>query len=496
MARPIASAKWKLVEAGSHGPPGAPSSSLPAAAAGAQAQSVEVASGLPYLLRPDGSVDEDVIRYCNSESFRGLALKSQLGYVYDLQSYLSFLGQRGVEWRHATGEDLVAYEWWRRGDPGNPTPISAVTFARDLTAIRRFYVWQNRQGTVKSLPMLNEWVRCPDGTIGPAGRSRPRTERSSKTMWLAPTQYRRWRDVGLLGHGTDNQRDSSWRGRNVRRNRAFADTLWSSGLRLSEASALLSWDVPAESPGKSFSRGHLALPAATGTDRDFWISGEALRAIEAYRTTERAAAVQRARRQGRYDDLEGITVVSPDRVSLKYLDVEERRRMFTEGDGGLEPASLWLTDAGTPVNQVSWEPVFHAANARCASAGLEVRCRPHMLRHSFAFRILAAWQLSRRIEPIEPIPGQRRAPRRLLLGDPFVLMQTLLGHGSPQATHRLYRDLDLDEHERIWQALSEEDDPDASLNDLLVQIAESREQGQGVPGSRSNQPRTAVLSLS
>ena len=465
--------RWKLLRAGIDPPPGQSSSPLLAASAELLEQRLlEFAPGQPYLLQPDGSIDDDVFRYCNSESFRGLALKSQLGYAYDLQSYLSFLGESGVDWRHATGEDLVAYEWWRRGDPGNPM-ISAATFARDLTAIRRFYVWQLRQGTVESLPMLNEWVRRPDGTIGPAGRSRPRTERSSKTMWLTPTQYRRWRDVGLRGHGTDNQRDSSWRGRNVRRNRAFADTLWSTGLRLSEASALLSWEVPAESPGKPFSRGHLALPAATGTDRDFWISGEALRAINAYRTTERTAAVHRARRQGRYDDLEGITVVSPDRVSLKHLDVEDRRRMFTEGDGGLEPASLWLTDAGTPVNQVSWEQVFHAANARCASAGLEVRCRPHMLRHSFAFRILAAWQLSRWLEPIEPIPGQPRAPRRLLPGDPFVLIQTLLGHGSLQATHRLYRNLDPDEHQRIWQALSEEDDPDASLNDLLVQIAET-----------------------
>ena len=469
--------RWKLLRAGIDPPPGQSSSPLLAASAELLEQRLlEFAPGQPYLLQPDGSIDDDVFRYCNSESFRGLALKSQLGYAHNLQSYLSFLGQRGVDWRHATGEDLVAYEWSRWGDPGNPKPISVATFARELAAVRRFYVWQRRQGVVESLPMLNEWVRRPDGTIGPAARSFPRTERSSKAMWMTPTQYRRWRDVGLRGYGMDNERGSSWRGRNARRNRAFADTLWSSGLRLSEASALLSWEVPAESPGKSFSRGHLALPAATGTDRDFWISGEALRAIDAYRTTERTAAVHRARRQGRYDDLEGITVVSPDRVSLKHLDIEDRRRMFTEGDGGLEPASLWLTDVGTPVNQVSWEQVFHAANARCASAGLEVRCHPRMLRHSFAFGILAAWQLSRRFEPIR---GQRRGLPRSLPGDPFVLLQTLLGHGSLQTTYRLYRNLHPNEHERIWQAFSDEDDPDVSLHDLLVQIAETREGGEG-----------------
>ena len=456
-----------------------PSSSSPLLAAWAELldQRLDASPGQPYLLRPDGSLDDDVIRYCNSESFRRLALRSQIGYAYDLRAYLSFLELHGVDWRVATGDDLVDYEYWRRQDPGNPQPISAATFARELAAIRRFYVWQLSQGTVESLAILNDRVPLPDGTIGRAARLRPQPERSSKKMWLTPRQYRRWRDVGLRGYGVDNLRDSSWRGRNASRNRAFADTLWSSGLRLSEAAALLSWEVPAESPGNSFSRGHVAVPAATGADRDFWISAEALRAIDAYRTSERAAAVHRARRQGRYDDLRGITVVSPELVSPDQLSVGDRRRLFIEGDDGLEPASLWLTDSGTPMNQVSWEQVFVAANARCASAGVEVHCHPQMLRHSFAFRIIAAWDMSRQRWPT---PGQGPALRRLLLGDPFVLVQTLLGHGSLQTTHRIYRDLDLDERLRIWQALREQDAPDASLNDLLVQIAETRDaRGRG-----------------
>ena len=270
--------------------------------------------------------------------------------------------------------------------------------------------------------------------------------------------------MGLRGYGVDNLRDSSWRGRNASRNWAFADTLWSSGLRLSEAAALLSREVPAESPGNSFSRGHVAVPAATGTGRDFWISAEALRAIDDYRATERAAAVHRARRQGRYDDLRGVTVVSPGPVSPDQLSLGDRRRMFIEGDGGLEPASLWLTDSGTPMNQVSWEQVFVAANARCASAGVEVHCHPHMLRHSFAFRIIDA----------------RLASQGLLLVDPFVLVQKLLGHLSLQTTLQTYLYLDPEEYQRVGKALSEEDDPDASLNDLLVQIAETRDaRGRG-----------------
>ena len=369
------------------------------------------------------------------------------------------------------GTDLADYEYWRRQDPGNPKPISTATFERELAAVRRFYAWQLRQGAVVSVPMLDDWIRLPDGPIGPAARPRPRTERSLEKMWLTPRQYRRWRDVGLRGYGVDNLRDSSWRGRNASRNRAFADTLWSSGLRLSEAAALLSREVPAESPGNSFSRGHVAVPVATGTGRDFWISAEALGAIDDYRATERAAAVHRARRQGRYDDLRDITVVSPKLVSADQLSIRDRRRMFVEGDGGLEPAGLWLTDSGTPMNQVSWEQVFVAANARCASAGVEIHCHPHMLRHSFAFRVLAAWWMPGRPGPI-PWEG---SDLRTSLEDPYMLVQTLLGHGSVQTTRQIYRDLDIDEGWHVWEALREEDDPDASLNDLLVQIAGTRE---------------------
>ena len=110
-------------------------------------------------------------------------------------------------------------------------------------------------------------------------------------------------------------------------------------------------------------------------------------------------------------------------------------------------------------------------------AGVEVRCRPHMLRHSFAFRILAARDMSRQRWPT---PGQGPALRRLRLGGPFMLVQTLLGHRSVQTTLQLYLYLHPEEHRRFGEALREEDDPDASLNDLLVQIAETRDaRGRG-----------------
>ena len=289
-----------------------------------------------------------MIRYCNSESFRRLALRSQIGYAYDLRAYLSFLGLHGVDWRVATGDDLVAYEYWRRRDPGNPKPISAATFARELAAVRRFYAWQLRQGTVESVPMLNDRVRLPDGTIGPAARLRPRTERSSKKMWLTPRQYRRWRDVGLRGYGVDNLRDSSWRGRNASRNRAFADTLWSSGLRLSEAAALLSWEVPAESPGNSFSRGHVAVPVATGTGSgllDFRRGPEGDRRLPDQRASrsraQGATAGPLRRSPGHHGGVTGAGVTDQSERRGPTPAVHRRRRR----PGACEPVAHRLWDA-------------------------------------------------------------------------------------------------------------------------------------------------------
>ena len=82
-----------------------------------------------------------------------------------------------------------------------------------------------------------------------------------------------------------------------------------------------------------------------------------------------------------------------------------------------------------------------------------------MLRHSFAYRIIDA----------------RLAGQEFRLGDPFLLVQTLLGLRSLKTTFQTYFKLHPEEHRRYGEALREEDDPDTSLNDLLVQIAETRE---------------------
>ncbi|MGI5380671.1 hypothetical protein ACQEV2_42090 [Streptomyces sp. CA-251387] len=47
---------------------------------------------------------------------------------------------------------------------------------------------------------------------------------------------------------------------------------------------------------------------------------------------------------------------------LSSLDVEDRQRLFVEGDGGLEPLWLWLSQDGRPFQPHSWEAVYRAAS--------------------------------------------------------------------------------------------------------------------------------------
>ena len=120
--------------------------------------------GQPFLLCPDGSPDLDVLHYFNSVSFRRLSLSSQISYAYDLRVHLSFLSSQGVDWRDATEEDLLDFENWRRRDERNPRRVGGAKFARELTACRRFYEWQEKRGVIGRSPVEVRAVSQRDGS--------------------------------------------------------------------------------------------------------------------------------------------------------------------------------------------------------------------------------------------------------------------------------------------------------------------------------------------
>jgi len=234
---------------------------------------------------------------------------------------------------------------------------------------------------------------------------------------------------------------------------AFADLLWSSGLRLREAGTLLLSELPEQDANDRYLRARVGEAVAKGRGRDFWMAADARRGLEAYVTSTRAAAVSRARREGRYRDLPGkLLVVGRDRARLQVrgsavddpvttvtvgqLDARDRARLFVEGPDGLEPAMLFLGESGLPMHFASWEAVFAGASQRSARLGVPVSCYPHMLRHSFALRMLVT--LLHAFDRRMGLTPDERRDYRLLFGDPWTLVQTLLGHTNPQTTRDIY----------------------------------------------------------
>jgi site-specific recombinase XerD len=101
--------------------------------------------------------------------------------------------------------------------------------------------------------------------------------------WLTPRAFHLWRDVGLRGYTAEGRQDRSWRGRHDDRNAAYADLLFSSGLRRTEAGSLLTIELPQPAASQQrYSAGRLACAAAKGKRaRTFYMSAQALRQIEA-----------------------------------------------------------------------------------------------------------------------------------------------------------------------------------------------------------------------
>lgn len=215
------------------------------------------------------------------------------------------------------------------------------------------------------------------------------------------------------------------------------------GLRLTEQASLTVFDIP-HGGGLGYRRFWLAPAVAKGgSARWVYVPSSVLADVKAYQQLDRADVVAAAQAAGRYQVQGGWVVEDPARplasgpggraVKVAALDPEDRRRLFVDGPGGLEPAALWLSEAGEPITVSTWKSIFRGANTRCAAAGMELRAHPHLLRHTFA--VVTLEQLQRgHISALAELSVEQRGHYTRIFGDPLDWVRRRLGHRSVLTT--------------------------------------------------------------
>ncbi|MBM7173979.1 integrase, partial [Streptomyces sp. G44] len=189
--------------------------------------------------------------------------------------------------------------------------------------------------------------------------------------------------------------------------------------------------------------------------------------METYVSSSRAWKIRKAQQAGRYDRLPGMRLVAhvtrglrpkvhwcdPSGAAgereLNLLTWQERMLLFEEGPHGPEPLWLWLNEQGLPLRPHSWEGVYRAANERCERILTPPRhlrrdphqvyapyATPHAGRHSMALYMLVV--LNYLMDQRFGLTPEERRDFRLLYGDPWFMVQNLLGHASRETTVKHY----------------------------------------------------------
>ncbi|MFJ4184138.1 integrase [Kitasatospora sp. NPDC089509] len=465
-------------------------------------EAVGVRAGDPIFLSPDYRVDPLLALFGQSRVFRGYTTETRRNYATDLVMLLTFLWGRGRVWPEATSRDLEDFEHWRRFAEENPRRVGGAKWNRELAAFTALFTWAASQRIVESSPIALRRTAGRFGAVSvPAARAAD--TRASNVHWLTPRTWRRWTEVGLRGHGRAGVPQCGWVGRLEDRNVAFVRLLTSSGLRRGEGGSLLTFEVPQrQAGGGRYCRGLVAAEVTRSKrPRTFYAECGAVGEVEAYVESSRAWAVTRAQEVGRYERLDEMRLVRevtagrdpvvhwtdrrgrPGRLALNRLSARERMLLFTEGPGGPEPLWLWLNEQGLPFAVDSWDGVFRTANQRCARVLAPQGRRKldphkayapyatvHSARHSFALYMLVV--LNHLMDRRFGLTPQERRDFRLLYGDPWFMVQILLGHASRETTiaHYLAPVADL----QLWAMLAAADagGTDAPAGSAAMPVAE------------------------
>lgn len=185
-------------------------------------------------------------------------------YVQQLRAFLGWLDERGVELQEVRTNDLAAFQsellvWKGRGG----RTYAAETQRGYLSAVRSFFRFLYRRGYLLSDPS--------------ASLELPRVERKLPRTILTEEEARRILEVA-------NEKTPLGL-----RDRAILETLYGSGIRVSELAQLTAWDVDTEE------RALRIVQGKGRRDRHVPLTRAAAEAIEAYLVSGRPKLEQRSR---------------------------------------------------------------------------------------------------------------------------------------------------------------------------------------------------------
>ncbi len=132
------------------------------------------------------------------------------------------------------------------------------------------------------------------------------------------------------------------------------------------------------------------------------------------------------------------------------------------------------------MSHLSWAKAFDRANDRCARLGLDgLAAHPHMLRHSYALKMLLAAQRAYDLRLCSHLTPEELRDFRLTFGSPFDLVRHLLGHRDVQTTIGTY----LEPVAGLSAEVFLNGDIDAEVSELLASVVASSDQVLDVAGS-------------
>ena len=414
-------------------------------------------SYIPRILLNGALYDLQLDRFFQDLPLRGIRSRHSLrAYGYDILVWARFLFEaRSKTLWQADRQDVLAYHRARRRQVAAER-IAASSWNRAVACLDRLYRWGVEAGIITQAPFTHRsiWRRGYGGRgaqmVGRNDAYEPGA-RATDVTFITLADYRIFRDVGLRGLLPGGEQRPGARDRNGIRNALFADILVTTGLRLEEASFLFASDLTSLDRSDGETR-HLWLDLPDSLTkgnrgRQILFPGRLLEQARNYVAVERAHALEKFRQRAKWKSIENPIFVTQDglgsrlrtcdgvNLALDQLNPEERGRVIIcdQTDTPVEPAVLWVTEVGIPLQPNSWEVIFARASARCRSLGFSIDVAPHRLRHTFAVHMLAMLIQNRLRDAA--LPAGSMEGYRQVLGDPLQQVQRLLGHASLATTY-------------------------------------------------------------